>query len=667
MADDTTLRAARSARLYKLLAWAWVALVAALLIPRVLVFWEISAGFVAWPWQFDFTEGVNLNATQQLAAGQNIYLPSDPGSFTSAPYTPVFFLLNLPFAWLFGPTLTSGRVISLLATLTVAVLLVYLVGRASRQWLAGLAAAAMWLSLSPVIVWSALYTQHIVALAFGMAGLTWVALHPRSRHFYIGPLLFTLAFYTKQSALDAAAAAALWLLFVNRRHGLRFVLTLMGAISAPLALAVFFTRGGFWEHIVTNQGVLTWSERRFRRLLDRLLGEYWPLLGWGAGCVLTAGGALAASWRKKLPPDSRGTGSTIRGVWSLVLLYSLFASASVLVRLGRQGVNYNHYIDVLLPACLLLGLSLGTAVTALLASVARRRVHWPLWAGVVLGAGLIVWAQLFQFTDPHTWYAGLWPSAVVDKQMQALSAQVRGAPGDVFSEDAYLLLSNGHRAVYDDDFMFMSLARIGQWDERIFDQSLRDRRFSLVLLQTGSTRFSEPASAAFDANYAIKSQGGFDLYVPKPVPDAPQYSQTCGFWGNGDMITLLGYSLPPGVAWNGAGRGSALHVTLYWEPANKVQGDYAGYVQLLNAQGEKVVSQDNPHTGAGRPTNTWVAGETVKDTAALPIPPTLAPGAYTLIAGMYRFEAGKLTSLEPTCAHAGPFSPSFTLGTVVVK
>ena len=62
-----------------------------------------------------------------------------------------------------------------------------------------------------------------------------------------------------------------------------------------------------------------------------------------------------------------------------------------------------------------------------------------MWAGVVLSAGLIVWAQLFQFTDPHTWYAGLWPSAAVDKQMRALSEQVRAAPGDLFSEDAYLL------------------------------------------------------------------------------------------------------------------------------------------------------------------------------------------------------------------------------------
>ena len=131
----------------------------------------------------------------------------------------------------------------------------------------------MWLSLSPVIVWSALYTQHITALAFGMAGLVWVALHPYSRHFYVGPLLFALAFYTKQSALDAAAASALWLLFVNRRHALRFILTLMGAIVVPLALAVFFTGGGFWEHIITNQGVLTWSERRFGRLLGRLVGR----------------------------------------------------------------------------------------------------------------------------------------------------------------------------------------------------------------------------------------------------------------------------------------------------------------------------------------------------------------------------------------------------------
>ena len=46
LADDTTLRASRLVSLYRVLAWAWAALMTALLIPRLLMFWEVSAGFV---------------------------------------------------------------------------------------------------------------------------------------------------------------------------------------------------------------------------------------------------------------------------------------------------------------------------------------------------------------------------------------------------------------------------------------------------------------------------------------------------------------------------------------------------------------------------------------------------------------------------------------------
>src|SRR5205085_10403321 len=109
------------------------------------------------------------------------------------------------------------------------------VGKFTKHWSAGLLAGALWLTFSPVMIWAALYTQHILALAFGLAGLVWVMFKPDARRlsFLVGPILFALAFFTKQSAIDAAAAAALWLLLRDLRNGFRFALTLAAMILLP--------------------------------------------------------------------------------------------------------------------------------------------------------------------------------------------------------------------------------------------------------------------------------------------------------------------------------------------------------------------------------------------------------------------------------------------------
>src|SRR6476620_7933601 len=74
-----------------------------LLLGRLVAFWNITSALVRWPWQFDFDEGHNLNATVLLAHGSNIYRQNGPDSFISAPYTPLFYLANAPFTWLLGP------------------------------------------------------------------------------------------------------------------------------------------------------------------------------------------------------------------------------------------------------------------------------------------------------------------------------------------------------------------------------------------------------------------------------------------------------------------------------------------------------------------------------------------------------------------------------------
>jgi hypothetical protein len=98
-----------------------------------------------------------------------------------------------------------------------------------------------------------------------------------------------------------------------------------------------------------------------------------------------------------------------------------------------------------------------------------------------------------------------------------------------------------------------------------------------------------------------------------------------------------------------------------------MKGSYATYVQLLNNKGERVLGQDNPQTAADRPTNEWLPGETILDSAGLVLPTDMAPGTYTVIAGMYLHEDGNALNLSPTCGENILPPGPLTLGTVEIK
>jgi hypothetical protein len=350
--------------------------------------------------------------------------------------------------------------------------------------------------------------------------------------------------------------------------------------------------------------------------------------------------------------------------------------------MGYEGGNYNHLLDAMLPLCILVGLSAGW-LWQLMAqgpkfkdqsskSVADDenvthndwRVFPPL-ALALLGATLA--AQLFTFNDPHTWYRGGWPSEALDADMRTMSRLVAGIPGDVYSENAHLLLANGKRVIYDDASTFVPLANMGRWDESAFVQSLRDRRFELVLLQQGSGRWTPAGLQAFQDNYTVKFRSVVETYEARLDPPVPQYSLDCTLSREEDTVTLQGYTLGPGVAQNGVRRGDTLHATLYWQPRNKLRHSYATYLHLVNAKGEQVASRDNPATGAIEPTTLWDPSRVVTDTATLPIPANLQPGRYKMITGMYQHVDSKIVPLTPTCKHGQPYGDAVLLGEVEVR
>jgi hypothetical protein len=641
-------------------AWLVPALFVLLLAPRLLTFVEAGASRVAWPWQIDYAEGVNLNAAFELSQGHNIYRHNGPDAFLSAPYPPVFFFLTSPVMAFTGPSFGWGRILSLLATAVVALLIFYVVWRLARNWAAGALAGALWLSLSPVIVWSAFFKQDIPAMALDLAGLAWAMRYPTGRRLLVPAVLFALAFYTKQSAISGAAATTLWLLARDWRTGLRFGVVLGALVFVPFGVGMLLTGGGLYEHLIGYHS-LPHTGRRFMRSITQLVNEYWPLLLLGGAALVGVVAYLVVAARRTAPANlAARLRESVSGPYALLLAYTVVAWAGTISRLGYEGANFNHLMDGLLPTCILAGLGVAYAGRA----AASRQVVGI--AGLTLAAGLLA-AQLFLYNPPQRWFTSGWPDPEINREMQGIARTVASTPGDMFSEDAYLLLANGKRVIYEDASTFVPLANLGQWDDSAFNRAIRDRRFSLVLLLQGNVRWTEEGLRLFAGGYRLKFPGTVEIYEPRLFPDTPQIALACPLSDptSGDAIALQGYSLPPGVTSGGARPGGTLRVQLTWQAERQPTRNYATYVHLLNEQGESAAGQDNPATGAAIPTTAWTPTQSITDTASLPLPPDLAPGTYRLVAGMYAAGAEGVQALKPGCVEA--YGDAVLLGTVEVR
>jgi hypothetical protein len=112
----------------------------------------------------------------------------------------------------------------------------------------------------------------------------------------------------------------------------------------------------------------------------------------------------------------------------------------------------------------------------------------------------------------------------------------------------------------------------------------------------------------------------------------------------GDHITLLGYKLSS----KQMSAENPLAVTLSWQSNENMHTDYHVFVHLLNSEGRLVAQHDGVPRNGERPTWDWLNTELIVDEHILAVGPELAPGTYTLSAGMYNYETEeRLPAIEP--------------------
>lgn len=81
--------------------------------------------------------------------------------------------------------------------------------------------------------------------------------------------------------------------------------------------------------------------------------------------------------------------------------------------------------------------------------------------------------------------------------------------------------------------------------------------------------------------------------------------------------------------------GSILPLTFTWQALAPLAVDYTVFAQLIAVDGHLAAQHDGPPQGGYLPTSRWPQAEPVIDRHGVVLPPSLAPGDYRLIAGLY--------------------------------
>ena len=117
-----------------------------------------------------------------------------------------------------------------------------------------------------------------------------------------------------------------------------------------------------------------------------------------------------------------------------------------------------------------------------------------------------------------------------------------------------------------------------------------------------------------------------------------------------------------------AGTVDACRVALemFWQGVTEMEHPYNIFIHVVNAQGQIIAQSDHaPGRRGKQPTTGWLPGEVVLDPVDLPLPPDIAPGRYTLRAGLYLPTDG--TRLQRLDSSGQPASDFVEVGAIEVR
>ena len=361
---------------------------------------------IGYPYELEWMEGSMVDHVNRLVDGKQIYVPPSI-EFAPHGYPLLFFYSAWILSEIFGPGFVPLRLVSVFGTVTALTFVFLLVRRETRSGYYGLIAAGVAAATYPL---SGTFFDigRIDAIALGTycAAVYFLRCAQTARMAMFAGLLYGTTYLAKQVALPCFPAFVLYLLLFQRRLLLPFAGTALAVgLGATLLMNLSHDNWyGFYTVIFQTGRGVNWS---------------WILLTFqGDFAVMSIASVFALTYliaRFDWHEDRSGAA-----------FYLFLFGATIGTSLISRCLSLGAYVNVLMPAYVILALGLGLGLSAI---VQRAQASERPVAGVALlafGAALVQF--VFLAYDPRDEV----PSAQDEAAGDQLVEWMRGVDGDVF-------------------------------------------------------------------------------------------------------------------------------------------------------------------------------------------------------------------------------------------
>jgi Dolichyl-phosphate-mannose-protein mannosyltransferase len=505
------------------------------------------------------------------------------------------------------------------------VLTVFALGK--RVWGRGAGLiAALFVALSPFLMRHSQYVTTDVASAWfvllAFASAIAVARAGRWRDYLAAGAFIGMAASTKYNAGVVA-------LTVIAAHGLywqrRSLVRLPMLISADVAALLGFLLG-------TPYALLSWPE--FLQGLLGQVGDYsagvhgdfvgaWNLRGyldffWGEGLGVIACVALVA-----------GVVLLLRYRRDVGLIWLSFAVPDLLLHLAQS----SHFVRNLVPLIGMSALPISVAGAALIAWLSQRAPRYR----VLIGAGVLAALLLPSAAETLGYSARL---ARGDTRVQALSwidanvppgariaAELPPLPGESRWSQAAALPQHDLGWYRRQGYAYL-LASSDAWKQWPLPEAYRQLAGAPPLAEFGG---SDPR-VMLGPHLVLYATGLTAADVPQPPAQAVQLGGARFLGVALGQPDESGLGVQPTRVFK---PGAVLGLRSFWQVEQPFNEDFFIFIHVLDAAGNTVAQRDAPPWQGRFPTSSWHPNSIVVDVNDLPLPPSLPPGDYMIVVGMF--------------------------------
>jgi len=412
----------------------------------------------SFPYPLDYGEGQLLDKVLLLSRFESIYT-STPETctppFAISNYPPVYPLIQVPFAWLFGPAMWYGRAISILSIVASAIFIGLTVYELTRNKFAGLIGGLTLLCFPYITGFSMFVRVDSLALGFACAALYTVVRWGGTRRGMVATAVLLLAsIYSKQSyGLVTPMAAFVWL---YHEHSPRRAFELATFVAIPgfllFGLINIATNGSFYFNLI-NATISEFTLWNVLYYLKNMLFAIHPLLYIGAFFYCIIG-----IWENHRPIS-----------WWLVAPFFI-GSVVTAILIGKTGASWNYLFE-------------HSAAFALLAGCLFDLPEKRKWISLV-----IVFLLGLQIQIMISWTKDFFLVPVQNKldrreNIARMACLVHEAKGYVLADQYAGLIPLDNRVLYLMPWEFKNAVESNIWKEQPVLDAVVRHDFGLILME----------------------------------------------------------------------------------------------------------------------------------------------------------------------------------------